>query len=332
MTPRLTLHRFSLPLRTPLRTATTTIASREGFVLRLTIDDTVRIDVECSPLPGFSRETLAQCEVHAETWIREPAPSVAAWLARASTVAAWPALQCAAETMAIRLARALDEPLAGWPARLRQRVPVNALAASADEARQRVDEGFTVLKIKVGADTLRDDIQRVRAIRRAVGDAVTLRLDANGAWSFDEAALAVDLVVAERIALLEEPLRAATPGALAAFRERSPIPIAADESARDSASIQALLDAQAVDAIVLKPMLVGGPLTALALAQYAHARQTRVILTTTIDGPLATEMAIDVAARCPGTEAHGLATGHLFADASAFQQPLHGGLFVGDAV
>lgn len=330
MTLQLTLHRFHVALRSPLQTATTTITMREGVVLRLADGTGVQVEAECAPLPHFSPETLAACLDAATCWTTEPTPASAdAWLARASTVTALPALQCAAETLAIRLARAHGTVLDGWPERLRQRVPVNALAANAEDARLRVDEGFSVLKIKVGADTLRNDVQRVQAIRRAVGDRITLRLDANQAWSLADAQLAVDLFVTERIALLEEPLRDPTPASLAAFRAYSAIPIGADESARDSDAIRALLDADAVDAVVLKPMLVGGPVTTLALAKLAHAHGKRIIITTSIDGPLATQMAIDVAARCPGTEAHGLATAHLFADTSSFQLPLHGALFEG---
>ncbi|MEZ4273160.1 MAG: enolase C-terminal domain-like protein [Myxococcota bacterium] len=49
--------------------------------------------------------------------------------------------------------------------------------------------GITSLKIKIGANSLDNDIERVASIRRSVADTVRLRLDVNGAWTFDAAIL-----------------------------------------------------------------------------------------------------------------------------------------------
>lgn len=307
-------------LRRPLVTSNGQLAVREGFVLQVWRDDVRIAQGECAPLPGFSIETLAECRVHANQW-SSPDGALSSpefWVERGAQVTHLPALRCAAETVAIELADAQQLQLQGWPDRKRNHVRANALAHDVGSAKSRVSEGFNVLKIKVGADSLFEDVQRVKAIRAAVGDTITLRLDANRAWPTIEAYNAIEVFAPSRISLLEEPLASGGARELAELRAQSIIPIGADEQARDEASIRTLIDCAAMDALILKPMLVGGPLQCIALAELAHRRGTQSIITTTIDGPVATRMAIEVAARVHGDRAHGLATAILFENDDEF--------------
>src|SRR5699024_2593536 len=162
--------------------------------------------------------------------------------------------------LAIHLAPSTTSALEDWPARVHRRIEANAIANSPDAARDRIREGFRVLKIKVGAHTLLDDGRRINAMRAEVGDTITLHRDANQAWSFLDAKNAVDVFAPARIALLEEPIAGANATDLAQLRRYSTIPIGADEHARDLASITELLDEAATDVLVLKPMIVGGPI------------------------------------------------------------------------
>lgn len=318
-------------LRHPLVTSKGEVTVREGFVLQVWQDDQRIAQGECAPLPGFSVDTLAECRIHAALW----SPTEGAlsspdfWVERGAQVAHLPALRCATDTVAIALAESLQIDLKGWPARKRSRVRANALAHDVDSAKARVDEGFSVLKIKVGADSLFEDVQRVKAIRAAVGDRITLRLDANRAWPTIEAHNAIEVFAPSRISLLEEPLANGGARELAELRAQSIIPIGADEQARDEASIRTLIDCAAMDTLVLKPMLVGGPLQCIALAALAHQRGTESIVTTTIDGPVATRMAIEVAARLPSDRAHGLATAILFENDDAFPPIVRGSFNLG---
>src|SRR5690606_18131984 len=96
----------------------------------------------------------------------------------------------------------------------------------AEYAREAWSAGYRVLKLKVGARSLGDDVARVAAVRAACPDAV-LRLDANGAWSEAEAMEALAALAPSRIELLEQPVPAAEVDALARIHERSPMRIAA---------------------------------------------------------------------------------------------------------
>lgn len=323
---------FTYRLRQPILTAVGSIAVREGFVLQLTQKGR-HFAGECAPLPGFSRETLDACVARAKAWLQGPAATTGeAWLARARDLDELPALRSAAESIAIAIATHEGRTLDEWPAPTRTRILAHALVHDEASAQTAVAQGFRTLKIKVGARPLREDVQRVRAIRRAVGETITLRLDANCAWEFKEAQNALETLCTERIEFIEEPLRTNDPSGLATLRRDHAIPIAADENARDDASIRALLAADAVDVIVLKPAFCGGPLSSLALAQKAHAHGVSTIVTTSFDGPVGTQMTLELCARLPGRDrAHGVATGALFEDASAFQHAVEGTFIVGEA-
>ncbi|WP_321170441.1 enolase C-terminal domain-like protein [Halobaculum litoreum] len=114
-------------------------------------------------------------------------------------------------------------------------VPVNATVGdgSVDEtvaaAEAAVADGFDCLKCKVGARGVAEDVDRLRAVRDAVGDAVGLRADANGAWRREEAERAVDALGGVALEYLEQPVAAGDHGALRALRGRG-VPIAVDEA------------------------------------------------------------------------------------------------------
>ena len=131
-------------------------------------------------------------------------------------------------------ARRAGEPLAallsGAPA---AEVVVNASVGAleperaAAAARVAIAEGFAAIKVKVGSG---DDVARVRAIRRAIGDRPSLRIDANGAWTVDEAVERLTALADCNLELCEEPVHGLA--ALADVRTQigGTIAIAADEA------------------------------------------------------------------------------------------------------
>jgi o-succinylbenzoate synthase len=326
---------FALDLTRPLGTAHGEIRSREGFVVTVGNGDSEEGAVglgEATPLPGWteSREACATALDGVE--IRRGAPSAPGALDAASTPAARHGVSlaladAAARDAGVRLAdRLADE--AGVDAAPAESVPVNATVGdgtpdeAAAEARRAVDEGFDCLKLKVGARDVDADVERVRAVREAVGDAVALRADANGAWDRETARRALDALAPFDLAYVEQPLPASDLDGLAALcggdggegtdgaAGGETVPIAADESVA-AAGIDAVLDADAADAVVLKPMALGGPDRALAAALRARSQGVDPVVTTTIDAVVARTAAAHVAAAIPDVAPCGLATGSL---------------------
>ncbi|MGM0447126.1 MAG: mandelate racemase/muconate lactonizing enzyme family protein [Methanobacteriota archaeon] len=330
-------HPFALDLTRPLGTAAGEIRRREGFLIAVkrrgdgdhSADGTDSAGGlgEATPLPGWteSREACAAA-LDGLDGRAEARPPLAA-LDAASTPAARHGVSlaladAAARNAGERLADRLADG-AGVDAAPADAVPVNATVgdgspeATADEAERAVEAGFDCLKLKVGARAVDADVERVRAVREAVGDAVALRADANGAWDRETARRALDALAAFGLAYVEQPLPADDLDGLAALREsgraerpNDRVPIAVDESVA-ARGIDAVLDAGAADAVVLKPMALGGPDRALAAALRARSAGVDPVVTTTIDAVIARTAAVHVAAAIPDVSPCGLATGSL---------------------
>ncbi len=172
-------------------------------------------------------------------------------------------------------------------------VEVNATIAAADaeraasEAAVAQEAGFRCVKVKVG---LGDDVERVEAVRTAAGSEMAIRLDANGAWSVDQALGALHALAPLGIELCEEPVSGLE--ALERVSAETSIPIALDESASEPAA----LDHRVCDAICLKIARCGGISGLSDAASRARRAGYRVYLASTLDGPLGIAAALHAAA------------------------------------
>jgi len=190
-------------------------------------------------------------------------------------------------------------------------VPVNATVGAGDRAgaaaacARAAAEGFGCVKLKVG---LGDDAGRVAAARAALGPAVELRLDANGAWTVEEAVRTIGALAPAGLELVEEPVHGIA--ALRAVRERVAVRVAMDETAREPGA----LASAAADAVCLKISARGGISGTLAAAALVRAVGGEAYLASTFDGPLGIAAAVHAAAALAPLPACGLATLGLFAD------------------
>jgi L-alanine-DL-glutamate epimerase-like enolase superfamily enzyme len=200
-------------------------------------------------------------------------------------------------------------------------VQVNATIAAPDranaarQAAAAAAAGFDCVKVKVA---LGDDAGRLAAVRAAAGPDVSIRLDANGAWSVDEAVASLRLLEPVGLELCEEP--AAGVDAIAAVCERTLVPIALDESAVAPGALQR----RSCDAVCLKIASSGGISGLVEAAHTARGAGYEVYLASTLDGPLGIAAALHAAAAIRADRACGLATLGLFAD-RADPLPAEGG-------
>jgi o-succinylbenzoate synthase len=177
----------------------------------------------------------------------------------------------------------------------------------ADHARRWASRGFETFKLKVGME---DDVEQVRAVREAVGLGARLRLDANGAWSIDQAIAKLSELEGLGIELVEQPV--AELSDMARVRGRSGVPVAADESVTSVDDARAALETHACDLATVKLAKVGGIAAALAIADVVP-----VYLSSALDGPVGIAAAVHAAQLLPRSGAasglaHGLATLELF--------------------
>jgi len=305
---------FSLPLSSPLATASGTIEAREGAVVRYDHRGQTGVG-EATPLPGWT-ESLSDCEAALEAAAAADADGghTAAMLELAADSV--PAARHGFATALLDAdARADGVPLYRWfdADRHCDAVPVNATvgdgdpAKTADAVADAVDRGFACCKLKVGARAVDADTERIRAVRERVGEDVALRADANGAWSREQASAAFDAFADLGVDYVEQPL---PPDDLAghAHLRGGPVGVALDESLTHRRA-DTVLSADSADVLILKPMVLGGPGNAHTLALRARDRGVEPVVTTTIDGVVARLAALHVAAAVPDIGACGLATG-----------------------
>ena len=228
------------------------------------------------------------------------------------------------------LAAGLEHTWLGPPAPLRQSVEVNATvpAVSPDGVAGVLAQfpGATTAKIKVADGPLADDLARVAAVREHLP---TIRVDANGKWSVDEAITALGALAEQGpVQYAEQPC--ASIDELAAVRAAATgVPIAADESIRRASDPLRVARAGAADIAVLKVPPLGGPRRVLALAaQLRDEHGLPVVVSSALDSAVGMSAGLATAAALPGLElACGLGTGGLFtADVTADVRPIDGRL------
>ncbi len=187
--------------------------------------------------------------------------------------------------------------------------------AASDSARLARSAGFPCIKVKVGLD---DDYARLVAVRAAAGAEMTIRLDANGAWSAPAAVAALEALRPVGLELCEEPAGGLEQiGQVAAA---SAVAVALDESA----SAPGTLERRVCDAVCLKVSTWGGISGLLGAAGRARCVGYAVYLASMLDGPLGIAAALHAAAAIGPDLASGLATLALF-DSRSDPLPARGG-------
>jgi L-alanine-DL-glutamate epimerase-like enolase superfamily enzyme len=141
-------------------------------------------------------------------------------------------------------------------------------AKAASIARWAVDAGFRAMKVKVG---LEGDVERVAAVRAAIGEQVKLGVDANGGWSAAQAATTIDQLHAFKIAFVEQPLAPEDNVLLPDLRQRLGLPIIADESVYSKADAMLLARVGAADGFSVYVGKAGGIGPAKAIADFARS-------------------------------------------------------------
>lgn len=334
MALRLEIEERAVRLRTPLPTAWGRLEERTLFLTRLSGEDGIVGRGEAAPLQPYDGVSDAHCRAELATLadalavLDDDAPGHVVMDALARATDCGPAL--AAVDMALwdrggrRLGKPVAEMLAGDPlaAVAVHRTIGGVPAAEAEaEARAAATEGFAAFKVKVGLRSgtggergpapadLAGDLARVAAVRRAAGRKARIKVDANGAWSVEEATEAIARLAAAPLAVaaVEEPvsggeawvqLRAALQGA------GIDVELSMDETAdREPAAVN-----RGPDVVELKLARTGGIGTLLVQASLAQLAGVQVAIASTFDGPLGIAAAVHAAAALRLERPLGLAT------------------------
>ena len=291
---------YRLPMLNSFTTAHGVMTAREGVIVQITTEHGISGIGEIAPLPAFGGGSLAAFST-----------SILCGLEIALLDALGKAEGCGVST--------LLSPAGTTP---RAKVPVNAvIGASTTEAaiaaaRETIAPGFQCVKLKVGlGGGVREEVERVAAVRDAIGPVMHLRLDANEAWNLEEAIAILSQCVPYNIQYVEQPLKAHDLAGMHALRRAVPIPIAVDEALHSLESAQLVLDNEAADILVIKPQLAGGLRAGQQIIQAAAERGVRSVITSTLETGIGVAAALHLAAASPAVTLEcGLATLHLLVD------------------
>jgi muconate cycloisomerase len=290
---------YALPFRQPYVTARGSLDRREMVLLRLRSDEGLYGLGEAVPLSMRGGATLATVVAELEGLASRDALDEQTLRGEALGLSA-PA-RCAALTALLDLSSqraGIDsgsDGVAIEPVRCNATLAAAEPSAVAADAEGWAEEGFTAFKLKLGAG---DDVDRVRAVRDAVGPDAKIRLDANAAW---------DVETAVRILSEVEQIGEATS-----------IPVAGDESIESCADAEQAVRMGACDVAATKLAKVGGPEEAIEIAEVMPS-----YVSSALDGPVGIAAAARVAQTLDAQAAdgpqfaHGLATQRLFASTVA---------------
>ncbi len=309
-----TIYRFRLPFWQPLILKDHRLETRQGLILRLKTGNGQLGLGECSPLPGFSPESLDDAQWQLEDVLRDliSQPDCLTTVIESGAHGCikrmlFSSVACAVEGAALSLAGQFNvAPTSTAVCPLLMGTPDEVLAQFA-----RLPNSAEI-KLKVGRARLGDDIAVVNALCEQASPSLRIRLDANRQWSFADAERFCCSVNAERIAFLEEPLtdyrRLSELGDLTRF------PLALDESLQVPDWHFSVFPG--LEALVIKPMLAGGIVKAQQLIKQAREANLRAIISASYESPLGIRQLACLAHRETPGELPGLDTVNAFCTSS----------------
>ena len=306
------LYAFDIPLTQTLRIGGKSMSSRQGLILAVTDSLGTTGFGEISPLPGLNTETLSQIvmffkELH-RSWpddIRIAENKILSGLGIDSAIQwnKWPSVRFGVTgALADLLSRNAAKPVCQfWPGTPKEdTIRINALITYQDDVgfseQYLRDYHYTSVKIKVGHAVLAEDIARINDMRILLGPDITIRIDANRSWTYQEACKFIGSVTAAGIEYIEEPLK--DPAELPRLIETLNCPVALDESLpswTDRASIP-----EGIAALILKPAMIGSIDENLRWIDFARNKHITPVISDTFHSGVGMQMLLNLAVYAGG--------------------------------
>lgn len=279
-----------IPLREPVTGVHGVTSVQQSVLVRVLADDGVEGWGDVDPTPGYTLESVD--DIHAGVARLAPALRGAdpfnlhrALALMDETLAGAFEAKAAVEMALLDLqGRALGVPVHSLlGGRLVDEVLLNAWIGAvppeqaAREATAWLARGFTTAKIKVAGPGV-VGLERVAAVREAVGSRMALRVDFNESLTPDEAVPFIRGLEGFGLTLVEQPVPRDRIDALAAIRRKIRIPLMADESVTSAASLIEIIRKDAADIVKVKAMKQGGLLRTRSMVDCAAAAGLRVVI------------------------------------------------------
>jgi o-succinylbenzoate synthase len=302
--------RIAIPLKKPFKTALRTLGTIENVVVRVTADTGQVGYGEAAATAVITGETIGSIiyaveEIIAPVLMGMAVENIEAIMLKLDqclvrNTSAKAAVDLAVYDLYGQLYRApLYKLLGGYRETLTTdlTISVNEPDQMAHDSTEAVALGYDVLKIKVGKEPALD-LQRLQAVRAAVGDGVKLRVDANQGWQPKEAVSLINQMADAglQIELVEQPVAAHDLEGLQFVTERVAIPILADESVFSPWDAVKLLQMRAADLLNIKLMKTGGIHHALHICALAETYGVECMIGCMMETKISVTAAVHLAA------------------------------------
>ncbi|NJD22463.1 MAG: o-succinylbenzoate synthase [Melioribacter sp.] len=313
---------FSLQLKIPFQSSNQTIKLRVGFIISLDDELGNQSFGEASPLINFSYESNDQVETTLKDLrtqlidfsIEETLDAVTQSLDSFKLI---PSVRFALEQAILSLMIKRNKNFVNqFVGNLKPIINVNAVCGFGETneilsaIEEKINYGYYTVKIKIGRDNFKDDLELISKIRQQYGDGVSLRLDVNGKWKFEEAKNYLEQLSPFNIQYIEEPC--GNLKNLKKLAEESPVPIAADESIHSIDDAFEIINNSNIEFIVLKPMVLGRMIALFRIIKEVEKKNKKIIITSSFESSVGKSGLVLLAAATNHNFAHGLDTSDFF--------------------
>ncbi|KHE67955.1 mandelate racemase/muconate lactonizing enzyme family protein [Halobacillus sp. BBL2006] len=301
----------AVPLHTPFKTALRTVTVAESIYVKVTCDNGITGWGEAPPTHVITGESLVSIE-HTLNHIIAPVITGESVFNREAlfeklhnscvgNTSAKAAMDIALyDCFAQHCQLPLYQLLGGYRNQMETdyTVSVNEPDEMADDAERYIQNGFNILKVKVGKDTIEKDIERILTIKKRIGNGAQIRLDANQGWTAKEAIYAIRRMenLGLPIELVEQPVKAHDIEGLKQVTDQTYTPIMADESVFSPEDARRVVATRSADLINIKLMKAGGIHRALQINHLAESFGVECMVGSMIETKLGITAAAHLAA------------------------------------
>ncbi len=175
-------------------------------------------------------------------------------------------------------------------------ISVNDTKQMIHDSLKAVEQGFDILKVKVGKD-INQDIERIENVYQAVKGAAQIRLDVNQGWTAKQTLFAIEQLDRAGVVLelIEQPVKANDLAGMRLLTEQVSTAIMADESAFNARQVEQIIESKAADIINIKLMKSGGLSGAIEITKLCAANNIECMIGCMLEGSIAVAAAAHLA-------------------------------------
>ena len=299
--------KYNFPLKAPLQISNQIITHKESIIISAEDEIGKTHYGEISPLVGFSKESISECEEELKKILKDSNHSQFIEINDLiNKYVNYPSMVFGLEQIIFGTAfqnQSMDDfHLVSQNAL----VGIDTKEKTIERISRILDNGFSIIKLKIGRNKFSDDLELIKSLDNKFNERLKLRLDNNGSWSYSEAKINLEILSKFNIEYFEQPVK--TSEDLLKIAETSSIPIAADESISDYHDAKALLANSNIKYFVIKPSLRIGLYNSIKLIEEAKKFGVKIIVSSAFETAIGRNSLIYLASLLENYSTHGLNT------------------------